>query len=86
MGNIRSKVVTLSSSFNDVELIAAPNAGKHRCFITGVGGDWTTTDASGAVQPYAEIYQSSGAIRFRVFSPRGVDQNSAEASCIQIQP
>lgn len=73
-------------TYDDVELVASPNASKHRCLLTGIGGDWLHTDATGAVQPFAEIYQSGGAIRMRVRSPLGTNMAYAEASCIQIQP
>jgi hypothetical protein len=72
----------------DVELIAAPNAKKHRCVLTGIGGNWTVTASNGTVQPSAEIYSSGQSTRLRVFSPstNNIDRVYAEASCIQIQP
>jgi hypothetical protein len=73
-------------TYNDVELIAAPNAGKHRCYLTGIGGDWVKTNVSGTVQPYAQIYLSGDSTRLRVVSPVGADTVFAEASCFQIRP
>jgi hypothetical protein len=72
----------------DVELIAAPNAKKHRCVLTGIGGNWTATASDGKVQSFAEIYPSGQSTRLRVFSPStsNIDRVYAEASCIQIQP
>lgn len=70
------------STVSDVELIAAPNAKKHRCFLTGISGDWTNEN-----QPFARIYESAGSLRLKV-SPAGGGASGilAEASCIQIQP
>ncbi len=66
---------------SDVELIAAPNAKKHRCFLTGLSGDWTTEN-----QPFAKIYESGNSIRLQVSAAGGPTAVSAEASCVQIQP
>jgi hypothetical protein len=68
----------------NVELVAAPNAKKFRCFITGIGGDWQTVSANGTVQPYAQVCPSGTAIRFRV-GGGSLDSTSAEATCIRIQ-
>src|SRR5262249_23900135 len=88
--NCASWTPTLSvkhkGTYSDVELIAAPNAKKHRCFLTGISGDWTATRNNGTVQPYAEIYFSGQSTRLRVAPTSGNDRVYAEASCVQIQP
>jgi hypothetical protein len=71
---------------SDIELIAAPSAIKHRCFISGIGGDWSQTSNGGAIQPYAQVYYSSGAQRLRVASPNSNSPVTAEASCVQLKP
>jgi len=72
---------------SDIELIAAPNGAKHRCFLTRISGDWSKTSPDAAIQPYAEIYRSGQSIRLRAVSAApGNDPVFAEASCIQIQP
>jgi hypothetical protein len=68
----------------DVELIAAPNASKHRCFLTGIGGDWSQTSANGAVQTYARVYASGDSLRLQAFSPNTNRPVKADASCIQL--
>lgn len=73
------------STASDIELIAAPNAKKHRCILTGISGDWSATRNNGTVQPYAEIYSSGQSTRLRVAPTTGNDRVYAEASCIQIQ-
>lgn len=71
----------------DIELIAAPNGAKHRCFLTRISGDWSRTSPDASIQPYAEIYRSGQSIRLRAVSAvPGNDPVYAEASCIQIQP
>jgi hypothetical protein len=70
----------------DVELIAAPNAKKHRCILTGISGNWSATSNNGTVQPYAEIYTSDQSTRLRAVPSISTEPVYAEASCIQIQP
>lgn len=70
----------------DVELIAAPNAKKHRCILTGISGNWRVTANNGKIQPFAEIYSSGQSTRLRVSQNSTTDRIYAEASCIQLQP
>jgi hypothetical protein len=71
----------------DVELIAAPNGAKHRCFLSRISGDWSKTSPDATIQPFAEIYRSGQSIRMRAVSAvAGNDPVYAEATCIQIQP
>lgn len=79
--------VVRAGTAGDIELIAAPNGAKHRCFLTGISGDWSKASPDATVQPYAEIYRSGQSIRLRAVSAMpGNNPVFAEASCIQIQP
>lgn len=73
-------------SMNDVELVAAANAAKARCHITGIVGAWSSTRKQGTQQPFAEILKaSSGEIRLRVWPTEGSDRVWAYASCVALK-
>jgi len=78
-------------SRGDVVIAPPDRASKSRCFITGIGGDWSTTNAGGTVQSYAEIYYAPNGVHLHVQSAGdpaepGFMPVSAYASCIQLRP
>jgi hypothetical protein len=73
-------------SSSDAVVLAAAQASKARCFISGISGAWSSTRDDGATQPYAEIYSASnGDIRMRVAPSTGSDNVGAYASCVRVQ-
>ncbi|MFZ5637763.1 MAG: hypothetical protein ACOY82_14375 [Pseudomonadota bacterium] len=73
-------------STDDVELVAAADAPRARCFLTGIAGAWSGARREGAQQPFAEIVAaSSGELRLRVWPASGSDRVQAYASCIALR-
>jgi hypothetical protein len=73
-------------STSDALVLAASQATKARCFISGITGAWSSTRDDGSTQPYAEIYSAgNGDIRMRVAPTTGNDNVGAYASCVRAQ-
>jgi hypothetical protein len=73
------------SNSGPITLIAAPNAIKHRCYISGVSGDWQSVNSSGIAQPFADVKVVGSAITLEVGPNVPGKVIRAEATCIQIK-
>jgi hypothetical protein len=79
-------VVKDAFTTSDVQLVAADQSKRVRCFITGVTGAWSSTRNHATVQPYAEIYLGAAKdTRLHVSPTSEVDRVGAYASCIRLK-
>ena len=80
------QLVKNAYSRSDVLLLPADKAKNARCFIKGITGAWSSTREEGRVQPFAEIYKTSGGdLRLRVSPSSEKDQVGAYASCFALK-